>query len=146
MAEIGRAWYAIQTYANCENKVKQNLERRVVSYDMEDKIFNTFTPALTVKEDATPELKKLYQTLRDTNSNVRVCVSSLLQNSDFTSNLQDTIYTQRDGRTVFQVKAECKNKVAGIVHDVSQSNQTFFIEPEILVGLNNKLNVSEFLT
>lgn len=111
--------------------------------ELEDEIFNTFTPSLTVKEDATVELKRLYQTLRDTGANVRTCVSSLLQNSDFTSNLQDTIYTQRDGRTVFQVKAECKNKVAGIVHDVSQSNQTFFIEPEILVGLNNKIRETE---
>lgn len=111
--------------------------------ELEDRIFNTFTPAFTVKEDATPELKRLHQTLRDTTANVRTCVSSLLQNSDFTSNLQDTIYTQRDGRTVFQVKAECKNKVAGIVHDISQSNQTFFIEPEILVGLNNKIRETE---
>jgi DNA mismatch repair protein MutS2 len=111
--------------------------------ELEDKIFNTFTPSYSVKEDATFELKRLYQTLRDTTSNVRTCVSSLLQNSDFTSNLQDTIYTQRDGRTVFQVKAECKNKVSGIVHDVSQSNQTFFIEPEILVGLNNKIRETE---
>ncbi len=111
--------------------------------ELEDKIFNTFTPSFIVKEDATAELKSLYQALRDTNANVRTCVSSLLQNSDFTSNLQDTIYTQRDGRTVFQVKAECKNKVSGIVHDVSQSNQTFFIEPEILVGLNNKIREIE---
>jgi DNA mismatch repair protein MutS2 len=111
--------------------------------EFEDKIFNTFTPAFTVKEDATPELKRLYQMLRDTNANVKTCVSSLLQNSDFTTNLQDTVYTQRDGRTVFQVKAECKNKVSGIVHDVSQSNQTFFIEPEILVGLNNKVRETE---
>ena len=107
--------------------------------ELEDKIFDTFTPSYTVKEDATAELKGLYQSLRDTTANVRTCVSSLLQNSDFTANLQDTIYTQRDGRTVFQVKAECKNKVAGIVHDVSQSNQTFYIEPEIIVGLNNKI-------
>ena len=111
--------------------------------ELEDKIFNTFTPSLTVKEDATLELKRLYQVLRDTTSNVRTCVSSLLQNSDFTSNLQDTIYTERDGRTVFQVKAECKNKVSGIVHDVSSSNQTFFIEPEILVGLNNKIRETQ---
>ena len=110
---------------------------------LEDKIFNTFTPALTVKEDASPTLKSLFQTLRDTNTNVRTCVSSLLQNPDFTVNLQDTIHTQRDGRTVFQVKAECKNKVAGIVHDVSQSNLTFFIEPEVLVGLNNKIRQTE---
>ena len=124
-------------------ELSQMKEVLFANKELEDKIFNTFTPSYTVKEDATPELKRLYQTLRDTSANVRTCVSSLLQNPDFTANLQDTIYTQRDGRTVFQVKAECKNKVSGIVHDVSQSNLTFFIEPEILVGLNNKIRETE---
>ena len=111
--------------------------------ELEDRIFDTFTSALTVKESASKELKSLYQAFRDTNANIKTCISSLLQNSDFTSNLQDSVYTQRDGRTVFQVKAECKNKVSGIVHDISQSSQTFFIEPEILVGLHNKLREIE---
>ncbi len=122
------------------SELKNNL---FANKELEDKIFDTFTPSLTVKEDATPELKRLYQMLRDTNANIKTCISSLLQNSDFTANLQDTIYTQRDGRTVFQVKAECKNKVSGIIHDISQSSQTFFIEPEILVGLNNKARQTE---
>lgn len=111
--------------------------------ELEDRIFDTFTPTLTVKENASKELKSLYQTLRDTSANIKTCIFSLLQNSDFTSNLQDNVYTQREGRTVFQVKAECKNKVSGIVHDISQSSQTFFIEPEILVGLDNKLREIE---
>ncbi|MBQ2644806.1 Smr/MutS family protein, partial [bacterium] len=51
---------------------------------------------------------------------------------------RDTIYTQRDGRTVFQVKAEAKNKILGIVHDVSATGQTFFIEPKELTELHNK--------
>lgn len=124
-------------------ELSQMKETLFADKELEDKIFNTFTPALNVKEDATAELKKLHQALRDTNANVKVCVSSLLQNPDFTANLQDTIYTIRDGRTVFQVKAEYKNKVSGIVHDVSQSSQTFFIEPEILVGMNNKIRELE---
>ncbi|MBQ3642367.1 endonuclease MutS2 [bacterium] len=111
--------------------------------ELEDKIYSVFTPSRTVKEDATPELKALFQSLRDTNANVKTCVASLLQNPDFTAHLQDNIYTQRDGRTVFQVKAESKNKVSGIVHDVSATSQTFFIEPEILVGLNNKIREIE---
>ena len=124
-------------------EISQFKNKLYTNKELEDKIFETFTPSLTVKEDATPTLKSLYQTLRDTNQNIKTCINSLMQNSDFTSNLQDTIYTQRDGRTVFQVKAECKNKVSGIVHDISQSSQTYFIEPEILVGLNNKIRQTE---
>ncbi len=133
LGEISRDYFELSEFKNSLYSDKE----------LEDRIFNTFTPSYTVKEDATAELKRLYQMYRDTNANVKTCISSLLQNSDFTSNLQDTVYTQRDGRTVFQVKAECKNKVSGIVHDISQSNQTFFIEPEILVGLNNKIREIE---
>ena len=66
-----------------------------------------------------------------------------MKNSSFTSYLQDTVYTLRDNRIVFQVKAEAKNKVQGIVHDISQSGQTYFIEPKQIVGLNNKLRELE---
>ncbi len=114
-----------------------------VDKELEDKIFDTFDSSMNVKYNASPELKKLNHSLKDTQTNIKKTISSLLSNSSFVLNLQDTVYTQREGRTVFQVKAECKNKVGGIVHDVSASNQTFFIEPKELVGLNNKVRELE---
>ncbi len=118
-------------------------ETLYVDKDLEDKIFDIFDSAMNVKDDATLELKRLNNSLKDTYFNIKTTVSRLLSSTSFVSNLQDTIYTQREGRTVFQVKAECKNKVSGIVHDVSASNQTFFIEPKELVGLNNKVRELE---
>lgn len=118
-------------------------DRLFIDKALEDRIFNSFNPDYTVKEDASPDLKSLYQALRAYQQNVKEQISALLQDSSFVSNLQDSVYTQRDGRTVFQVKAECKNKVKGIVHDVSNSGQTYFIEPEILAGLNNKIRETE---
>lgn len=114
-----------------------------VDKELEDKIFDTFDSNMSVKETASPELKRCHHSLRDTFVNIKSTISNLLSSSSFVSNLQDTVYTQREGRTVFQVKAECKNKVAGIVHDVSGSNQTYFIEPKELVGLNNKVRELE---
>ena len=49
----------------------------------------------------------------------------------------------RDNRPVFQVKASCKNKVSGIVHDISSTNLTYFIEPSQLVPYSNKLKQIE---
>lgn len=46
MAAIGRAWYVVQTYVNCENKAKQNLESRIISMNMEDLIFKVFVPEI----------------------------------------------------------------------------------------------------
>lgn len=107
--------------------------------ELEDKIFSTFDDELQIKKDATPELKRLFTALKDSEKNLKTKVSELLNSADFTKHLQETIYTTRDDRIVFQVKAPSKNKVKGIVHDVSATNKTFYIEPECLVSLNNKI-------
>ena len=107
--------------------------------ELEDKIIDTFDSELNVKDSASTVLKSLRASLRDTEQNLKVEVSRLLGNSSFVENLQDTVWTTRDERIVFQVKAECKNKIGGIVHDTSASGQTFFIEPKQLVPLNNKI-------
>lgn len=107
--------------------------------ETEEKIEAIFDSNFNIKESATPELKTLFQSKRSTAENLKNAVSDLMKNSTFTGYLQDTVYTHRDNRIVFQVKAEAKNKVQGIVHDISQTGQTYFIEPKQVVGLNNKL-------
>jgi DNA mismatch repair protein MutS2 len=114
----------------------QNL---VADKETEDKIFETFDESLNIRQNATPELKGLYSSLKDTEQNLRDEIQKLLNNSNFSKYLQDNIYTQRDDRIVFQVIASNKSKVPGIVHDVSSSSKTFYIEPAQLVPLNNKI-------
>lgn len=111
--------------------------------EFERRIEDIFDSAFNIKETASPELKALFQAKRDTSENLKATVSDLMRNSSFTAYLQDSVYTLRDNRVVFQVKAEAKNKVQGIVHDISQSGQTYFIEPKQVVGLNNKLRELE---
>ena len=107
--------------------------------ETEDKIFDTFDENLKIRQNATPELKGLYSSLKDTEQNIRDTVNSLLNNPNFSKYLQENIYTQRDERIVFQVMASNKTKIPGIVHDVSSSAKTFYIEPAQLVPLNNKI-------
>lgn len=107
--------------------------------DLEDQIFDTFDNDLRVKQDATAELKSLYNSLTDTEKNLKTRVNELLNSPEFSKHLQEQIYTTRDDRVVFQVRASSKSKVEGIMHDVSASNQTFYIEPKQLVPLNNKV-------
>lgn len=107
--------------------------------ELEDNIYDTFDGALKVRQDATPELKSLYNSLKDNESNLKTRVNDLLNNPDFSKHLQEQIYTTRDERIVFQVRASSKSKVEGIMHDVSASSQTFYIEPKQLVSLNNKI-------
>lgn len=110
-----------------------------VDKDLEDKIFAAFDENLQIKHNATPELAGLYSSLGDNERNLKKTVTSLMNNPDFSKHLQENIYTTRDDRIVFQVMAPSKNKVNGIVHDVSATGRTFYVEPEQIVPLNNKI-------
>lgn len=114
-------------------------ENLISARDLEEKIANTFDENFEIKKDATPELKGLWASLYDNEKNLKNKVSDLLNSTEFSKHLQENIYTTRDDRIVFQVKAPSKNKVKGIVHDVSATNKTFYIEPESLVPINNKI-------
>ena len=107
--------------------------------ELEDKILDTFDDNFTVKQNANPDLKGLYASLRDTESNLKQRVQELMNSPEFQKHLQENIYTIRDDRIVFQVKASSKSKVGGIVHDVSATNRTFYVEPAQIVPINNRI-------
>ncbi len=107
--------------------------------EFEDRIFETFDDNCMVRQDTNPELKGLYSSLRDTETTLKQKVQDLMNSAEFQSHLQENIYTMRDDRIVFQVKASSKSKVSGIVHDVSASARTFYIEPSQIVPINNKI-------
>ena len=126
---------------NLENNslLKEKSKNIFTDKELEDKIFDTFDESLNVRKDATQELSGLFSALKDNEKNLRNTVSSLLNSPDFSKHLQENIYTTRDDRIVFQVAASSKNKIKGIIHDVSATNKTFYIEPEQIVPLNNKI-------
>ncbi len=119
--------------------IRNAAQNLLADKQLEDKIFSTFDENLNIRQDATLELKGLFAALRDNEKNLKTTVNSLLNSADFSKHLQENIYTTRDHRIVFQVMASSKSKVPGIVHDVSATNKTFYIEPAQIVPLNNKI-------
>lgn len=118
-------------------------DKLFTSSEIEEETEKIFDQNFQVKESASPELKALFQSKRSLNENLKNTIANLLNNASFTDNLQDRLYTTREGRIVFQVKAEAKNKINGIVHDVSASGQTYFIEPKQIVELNNRIREAD---
>lgn len=139
----------VRTSRLVKNTIKQNCEEDSLLFELasnlfsdrefEELIFSIFDSNLNVRKDATSELKGLFSSLQDSEKNLKTRVNELLNSPSFSKHLQEQIYTTRDDRVVFQVRASSKSKVEGIMHDVSASNQTFYIEPAQLVPLNNKL-------
>ena len=107
--------------------------------ELEIKISETFDENYNIKYDATETLKGLYSSLRETEQQLKDKVIALLNTPDFNKHLQEQLYTLREDRIVFQVKASAKNKIQGIVHDVSATNKTLYIEPAQIIPLNNKI-------
>ena len=131
--------------SKCENAKSLNeiIKNFYIDKAFEDEVFSTFDRELNVVDNASDTLKSLRNSYKDNKENLKIAINNLLQNHSFVDNLQDTVVTIRDNRPVFQVKASCKNKIQGIIHDISSTNLTYFIEPSSLVPISNKLRQIE---
>ncbi len=96
-----------------------------------------------VRADATPGIERLHKTLNSLRRSIQAKASGILKDARFEPMLQDDYVTLRDNRFVLPIKAEHKHHVEGIIHDSSNSGQTFYIEPKALVELNNRMRTVE---
>ena len=105
--------------------------------NLEKAIKKVITPSLTVSDNASTKLKEIRQKIKALEASLNSKVSSIAYR--YESYLSDTNVTIRDGHFVLPVKTGFKNKVLGIIYDVSDSGNTTFIEPLELVQLNNDI-------
>ncbi len=97
----------------------------------------------SIKESATPELRRLTHQAHSLKQQIRHQVDQMLHSRRFEEILQEQYFAQREGRYVIPVKTDMRGRVPGIVHDVSASGATVFIEPRELVELNNSIKVAD---
>ena len=105
---------------------------------LEDTITNSIVGEDELADSASPELTSIRRHMRATESKVRDILQKLIS-SNQSKYLQEAIITIRSDRYVVPVKSEHKNAIRGLVHDVSSSGSTFFIEPMGVVKANNEL-------
>ncbi len=100
-------------------------------------------PDGAIKESATPELRRLTQHALELKQEMRQRLDRLLHSSRYADVLQEAFFAQREGRYVVPVKADMRGRIPGIVHDVSASGATVFVEPRELINLNNSIKVAD---
>ena len=105
---------------------------------LEDKITTSIVGDGELADSASPELASIRRHMRATESKVRDILQKIISSSQ-AKYLQESIITMRSGRYVVTVKSEHKNEIPGLVHDLSGSGSTFFIEPMGVVKANNEL-------
>lgn len=108
------------------------------------KIGAVFAPDGSIVDKASPDLAALREKSRKLSETLRNRIESKLAQNEISTLLQDSYYTQREGRYVLPVKIQNRSKFNGIVHATSASGQTVFVEPADLVELNNTLRMADF--
>ena len=106
--------------------------------DLERELAASIGPAGDVLDSASPILKELRSEARDAYQRLMDTLERTERRLLRQGILQEPIITQRNGRMVLLVKTEMKHRLPGIVHDVSDSGATLFVEPMGAIGLGNR--------
>ena len=142
IAALLRCARSAKEYAAGEGGAKTSIDHLFNSLQanryLEDRISGSILSEEEIADAASPELADIRRHIRASASKVRDILQKLISSSQ-AKYLQESIITMRSGRYVVPVKSECKNEIPGLVHDVSGSGGTFFIEPMAVVKTNNEL-------
>lgn len=110
---------------------------------LEDRIFGAILSEEEIADAASPELSDIRRHMRIQSGKIRDSLQKVISSPAYAKFLREPIITIRQGRYVVPVKSECKNDVPGLVHDVSATGSTYFVEPMSAVNANNALRELE---
>lgn len=106
---------------------------------LEEKITNSILSEEEIADAASSELADIRRHMRIQSAKVKESLQKIISSPSYAKYLRDPIITLRGDRYVVPVKSEYKSEIPGLVHDVSSSGGTFFIEPMSAVNANNAL-------
>lgn len=110
---------------------------------LEDRIFGAILSEEEIADSASPELADIRRHMRTQSAKIRDSLQKIISSPAYAKFLREPIITIRQGRYVVPVKSEFKNEVPGLIHDMSATGSTFFVEPSSAVNANNALRELE---
>ncbi|TJX13028.1 endonuclease MutS2 [Tissierella creatinini] len=123
--------------------IENLVESLKVFKHIEDEINNAIINENEISDNASSNLRSIRRQITVKNDAVKEKLNSIINSQNHKKYLQDSIVTMREGRYVIPVKQENRGSVPGLVHDMSSSGATVFIEPMAVVELNNQLRELE---
>ncbi len=106
---------------------------------LEEKINTSIVGEDEIADSASPELMSIRRQMRAAAARARDALTKIISSPSYAKALQEPIITMRSDRYVVPVKADHKGAVPGLVHDISASGMTLFVEPMGAVKANNEL-------
>ena len=142
IADLLTAARRAKEYFNDEAAEKTAIDHLFLSLHgnrfLEGKIKRAIPDEDTIADAASTELADIRLHMRAAQAKSRQILQKIISSPSYGKILQETIITQRDGRFVVPVKAEHKGDLPGLVHDISSTGATLFVEPMGVVQANNE--------
>lgn len=110
-----------------------------INKKLEDEIENAIISETEMHDNASPELRNIRTKIRKIGEAIKGKLQNFIHSSTYTKFIQDSIVTVRNDRYVIPVKSEYRKEIPGLIHDQSASGATVYIEPMVIVELNNDL-------
>lgn len=110
---------------------------------LEDRIFSVIVSEDEIADAASAALSDIRRHMRIQSARIKDSLQKVITFPAYSKLLREPIITIRQGRYVVPVKSECKNELPGLVHDVSATGSTYFVEPMSVVNANNALRELE---
>jgi len=145
VAEVLRVVRSLKDWGNdCagskETSLSQYFEILAPNKFLENKITFAIKNEEELNDSASPLLSDIRRKITIKSASIRDNLDRIIR-GPMAKYLQEAIITQRDGRFVVPVRAECKGEIKGLVHDTSSTGSTLFIEPMSVVETNNEIRV-----
>jgi DNA mismatch repair protein MutS2 len=116
------------------------INSRIVPHSkLEQEIGRCISPAAELLDSASPKLMELRRLVKDKRQQILSRLDTVIKSREAEKLVQDPIITERDGRYVIPVKVELRREMKGIVHDISNTGATAFVEPMATIEMGNEL-------
>ena len=119
------------------------VDQLIVAKQLEDSIERTILDDGTVRDDASPVLRRVRRELRSAEGDLVRLLERVMERLEPHHRVADMSVTVRDGRYVIPVRREGRGAVGGIVHGASATGATLFVEPPAAVEFGNRIRELE---
>ncbi|OYT15530.1 MAG: hypothetical protein B7C24_12585 [Bacteroidetes bacterium 4572_77] len=139
MFRMMRAYFStrLEKYPMLGEKVERLFENRI----LEKHIIETIDETGLIRDNASSELQRIRQKMHEKSSSLRTRLRKILRHVSEEEITTEDFFSIKDGRFVLPIKPSHKRKMPGIIHGISQTGNTVFMEPSEIVEMNNDLSI-----